>query len=127
MNMETISSTAIRGSPEPATAVREAPAGHRHTEVHPTPASDPIEKTSADAEPEPEPEDLASALDGINGFLSTPGNHVKFAMHEGAQRMMVEVIDDRTSEVIRTVPAKELLDLAAKFGELIGTLLDKKG
>jgi flagellar protein FlaG len=125
MNMEAISSTAIRGSPEPAATGREALTVRRHAELHPTPASDPIEKTTAEAEPEPE--DLTAALDGINGFLSTSGNHVKFAMHEGAQRMMVEVIDDRTSEVIRTFPAKELLDLAAKFGELIGTLLDEKG
>ena len=42
-------------------------------------------------------------------------------------RVMLEVKDNRTGEVIRTIPSKELLDLSARIGEMVGVFLDKKG
>jgi flagellar protein FlaG len=70
---------------------------------------------------------VARAVDEVNAFLSSSNSHVQFQVHEASQRMMVEVIDDKTQEVVKTIPAKELLDLAAKIGELVGTLLDRRG
>lgn len=67
------------------------------------------------------------AAEGVNAFLKSNGSHIQFAVHEGTNRMMVEVIDDTTKEVIRTIPSKEVLDLAAKIDEMVGLLLDKKG
>lgn len=39
---------------------------------------------------------------------------------------MLEVIDLETNEVIKEIPPKKLLDLAAGIREMIGLLLDEK-
>lgn len=76
---------------------------------------------------EPSRHEVSNAVEGMNAFLGSANSHIQFAMHEGSHRMMVEVIDNQTQQVVKTIPSKELLDLAAKIGELVGTLLDKKG
>jgi flagellar protein FlaG len=76
--------------------------------------------------PQAPPELVRMAAEGVNAFLRLNGTHIQFAMHEKAKELMVEVIDDATNEVIKTIPPKELLDLAAKIGELVGALLDRR-
>jgi flagellar protein FlaG len=39
---------------------------------------------------------------------------------------MVTVVNEDTGEVIREIPSRELLDLAAKLEEAIGLIFDKK-
>jgi flagellar protein FlaG len=70
---------------------------------------------------------VEEVTEGVNSFLQSSGSHIRFAVHDKAKELMVQVIDDRTEEVIRTIPPKELLDLAAKIGELVGALLDRRG
>jgi flagellar protein FlaG len=77
---------------------------------------------------EPSYEEVASTTEGVNAFLnSSSASHIQFSVHEEADRIMVQVIDEDTQEVVRTIPPKELLDLAAKIGEMVGTLLDQRG
>ncbi|MBI5443904.1 MAG: flagellar protein FlaG, partial [Deltaproteobacteria bacterium] len=78
-------------------------------------------------QPKPSTEQVRQAMEGVNAFLKANGTHVQFAMHQETKRMMVEVMDDATGEVLRTIPSKELLDLSARIGEMVGVLLDKKG
>jgi flagellar protein FlaG len=118
MNTQAVSDLTIRGSPEPRPPTRE---------THPVrvvPESQPREPAP---QTEPSSEELAQATEGLNSFLKSGGSHIQFAMHEKSEELMVEVIDDRTREIIKTIPPKELLDLAAKIGELVGTLLDQRG
>ena len=117
MNVHALTDLAIRGSPGSGPAVAETPA--------PRPVTDAPARERR--EPEPTQEQVTQATEGVNAFLKASSSHVQFTLHEDSGRMMVEVIDDSTSEVIRTIPSKEILDLAAKIGELVGTLLDKKG
>jgi len=70
---------------------------------------------------------VAQAVHGVNDLLKSSNvNHIKFSMHEETKRMMVQIIDEATQEVIRTIPSKELLDLAAAIGDLVGTLIDER-
>jgi flagellar protein FlaG len=120
MNVQAISDVAVRGVPGralPAEAPPARPASGGESAAAQQPA----------AVPEPPREAVAQAVDEVNAFLASSNSHVQFQIHEASQRMMVEVIDDRTHEVVKTIPAKELLDLAAKIGELVGTLLDRRG
>lgn len=121
MNIEAISTTAIRSSPEAVAGSREQPAPvAKLEEVKPAAAASP-------EAPDIDPAQMAQVVDGMNSFLAAGANHIQFAMHEASGKMMVSVIDDTTKEVIRTFPSKDLLDLASKIGELVGTLMDKKG
>ena len=120
MNIEAIATTAIRSSPATEALQREPPREAPLVEVKPAAATSP-------EPPEIDRAQMAQVVDGMNSFLAAGSNHIQFALHEASGKMMVSVIDDTTKEVIRSFPSKELLDLASKIGELVGTLMDKKG
>ncbi len=52
---------------------------------------------------------------------------LQFSVHEASGQMMVIVREESTGKLIREIPSKEVLDLAAKIDEMVGMLLDKKG
>lgn len=122
MNVLAVTDVQIRGSPERPSAPPEAQASR------PAPAVSAAEEAGKNApQPEPSEKEVQQAAEGVNAFLRSGGSHVQFAFHRETKRMMVQVVDDRTQEVIKTIPAKELLDLSAKIGEVVGLFLDKKG
>ena len=122
MNVQAITDLAIRGSPQrPAANTPPPPVGR------PVAAAGVQVAGEQPREQEPSPREVAQAAEGVNAFLKANGSHIQFALHEKANQLMVEVVDNRTQEVIKTFPPKELLDLAAKIGELVGTLLDERG
>ena len=41
--------------------------------------------------------------------------------------MVVKIFDNETQEVIRQIPAEEVLNFKASFAELVGNLLNTKG
>ena len=51
---------------------------------------------------------------------------LQFSVHESTGRTMVRVVNKDTGNMIREIPPKEILDLAAKLDEMIGILFDKK-
>lgn len=111
----------IRGSPGgpqamgDAQPVRPTRDGSKQT---PETASAPLEATY---------DEVKQAAEQVNAFLQASGTHVQFELHQETKRMMLEVKDDRTGEVLRTIPSKELLDLSTRIGEMVGVLLDKQG
>ncbi len=52
---------------------------------------------------------------------------LQFSVHEASGQVMVIVREESTGKVIREIPSREVLDLAAKFDEMVGMLLDKRG
>ena len=52
---------------------------------------------------------------------------LQFSVHEASGQMMVEVREESTGKLIREIPAKEVLNLAAKFDEMVGLIMDRKG
>jgi flagellar protein FlaG len=108
----------IRGSP---------PNGPQSARPAPATATATATAVKQETPNEPPLDTVEKAAEGVNAFLKSNGNHIQFAVHAKTNRMMVEVIDDQTQEVIRTIPSKDVLDLAAKIDEMVGLLLDKKG
>jgi flagellar protein FlaG len=69
----------------------------------------------------------------INRIAETMDNYVqsiqrdlKIQVHEKTGNIMVKVTSQETGKVIREIPPKELLDLAAKIQEMTGILFDEK-
>lgn len=121
MNIEAVADMAIRGSPRAEPAAPPAAIMTR----------DSTQRRQSPAEPAPEPSEIGQreteqVVDGINAFLRSGDSHIQFALHEKSNRLMVEVINNKTQEVVRTFPPKELLDLAAKIDEMVGTIIDRK-
>lgn len=70
-------------------------------------------------------DDIPKIIEGMNAVLAGSGNHIRFVEHRESARMMVEILDNKTEEVLRTIPDKELLDLAARINEMLGVLVDR--
>jgi flagellar protein FlaG len=50
---------------------------------------------------------------------------LQFSRHEATGRTMVKIVDKNTDKLIREIPSKEVLNLAAKLDEMIGIIFDK--
>lgn len=74
-------------------------------------------------------EDVQKAVDTTNKLLSVEQRdmHFKFQVHEGTDRIMVKLIDNKTKEVIKEIPSEKILDLIANIWERLGILVDERG
>lgn len=55
-----------------------------------------------------------------------PHSEVKYGVHEETNRIMIQIIDKETDELILEYPAEKELDRLAKTLEMAGNLLDEK-
>ena len=93
-----------------------------------------IDKTDKEKKEAQEVEYTKETINGkINRIAEAMDNYVKsiqrdlkIQVHEETGSIMVQVKSQETGKVIREIPPKELLDLAARMEELAGTLFDEK-
>ncbi|HBS58190.1 MAG: flagellar protein FlaG [Bacillota bacterium] len=81
------------------------------------------ETTQSDSESKAE---LDKAVNKLNKTADIYNHEIKFTIHEETHRIMVQVIDKQTDEVISEMPPKVILDMVATFQEMVGLLVDKK-
>jgi uncharacterized FlaG/YvyC family protein len=101
------------------------PAQERLRAEMPTP-----QESVKNAKPEDESDlsGMTQAVADIQEDLNVIHNvDLQFTVHEDSGRIMVTVRDQSTGEVIREIPPAEILDLAARFGEMVGLLFDGRG
>lgn len=65
---------------------------------------------------------IAEAMDS---YVQSIQRDLKIQVHSGTGNIMVKVISQDNGKVIREIPPKELLDLAARMEEMAGTLFDE--
>lgn len=76
----------------------------------------------------PDPDRLEELAADVQQNLKLMHNvDLQFSVHKASGQMMVVVREESTGKVIREIPPKEVLNLAAKFDELAGMLLDRTG
>jgi flagellar protein FlaG len=71
-------------------------------------------------------EKLEEVVKGINEFLQPSHTSLKFELHDELKEYYVQIIDERTKEVIREIPPKKLLDIYATMMQFVGLIVDKK-
>ena len=71
-----------------------------------------------------QPEELLSQ---IKGLTEDGAYSVRFENDQEAQQLVVKIVDTASDEVIRQVPAEEVLALSAKLEELRGNIVDTQG
>lgn len=49
-----------------------------------------------------------------------------FGIHEKTNRVTIKIVDKKTKDVIKEIPAEKTLDLIAKVWEMAGLLVDEK-
>ncbi|WP_044892944.1 flagellar protein FlaG [Bacillus alveayuensis] len=71
-------------------------------------------------------EKLKEIVKGMNEFLQPSQTSLKFELHNELKEYYVQIIDERTREVIREIPPKKLLDMYATMMQFVGLIVDKK-
>ena len=69
-------------------------------------------------------EQMLKELEQDIEFMHNVG--LKFSKHDDTGRTMIKVLNKDNDEVIREIPAEDVLNLAAKMEEMIGILFDKE-
>jgi len=69
--------------------------------------------------------ELAASVQEKLKFISNVD--LQFSVHEASGQVMVVVREETTGKLIREIPSHELLNLAAKFDEMVGLIMDRKG
>jgi len=71
-------------------------------------------------------EELEKTVHTLNRWMQSNSTHLKFRLHDKLNEYYVEIVDDQTNEVIREIPSRKIMDVAAKMQEMIGLLVDEK-
>ena len=71
-------------------------------------------------------EKITRIAEAMDSYVQSIQRELKIQVHEGTGDIMVRVTSQDNGKVIREIPPKELLDLAARMEELAGTLFDEK-
>lgn len=69
-------------------------------------------------------ERIKKAVENLNRSLNDA--EAVFGMHEKTNRVTIKIVDKKTKEVIKEVPAEKTLDMIAKVWEIAGLLVDEK-
>ncbi|MEJ5362752.1 MAG: flagellar protein FlaG [Spirochaetota bacterium] len=76
-------------------------------------------------EPRFSKENLNDAVDMLNAAAKTVNNRIAFSVDEKTDRIVMRVLDANNNEVIREIPPKEVIRLAAQIREMIGMFIDE--
>ncbi len=95
--------------------------------VHPGQGEAPVVPGRA-AEAQGMPPDRARAVaeEARDRLAAAFDRQLRFRVHEETGRVMVQVIDRESGEVVDEIPPEELLDLAAELARVAGLILDKR-
>ncbi|MGE8546983.1 MAG: flagellar protein FlaG [Alcaligenes sp.] len=69
---------------------------------------------------------LEQTLDNINATMQAWSTGMRFDMDEDAQRLVVSIVDNKTGEVLRTVPSEAVIQIAKMIVQLQGNTVDVK-
>ena len=84
-------------------------------------------ETSFDREQyEPVKEHIQKLVDEAQSVLQQANGQLTFKMHEGTGRILVQVVEKETKEVLREIPPEKMLDVIAGIWEWSGIVVDRK-
>jgi flagellar protein FlaG len=71
-------------------------------------------------------EEISKELGHLNKWLEFKSSHLHFVLHDKLNEYYVQIVDDKTNEVIQEIPSKKIMDMVANFYEKLGLIVDKK-
>lgn len=73
-------------------------------------------------------DEVEKAVESTNRILKEERNaKYQFEIHEGTGRVMVNLVDTQTKEVLKEIPPEKILDLVANIWERLGLIVDERG
>lgn len=70
--------------------------------------------------------EIRKEVERLNKLLQEKESHLHFVLHDKLNEYYVQVVDDKTDEVIKEIPSKKIMDIVASFYENLGLIIDKK-
>ncbi|BAH06906.1 flagellar protein FlaG [Clostridium kluyveri] len=70
--------------------------------------------------------DTKKAVDKLNKLLEDTPTHLEYEVYGKLNDIVIKVVDDNTTEVIKEIPPKKIVDMVDKLCELAGLFMDKK-
>ncbi|MCZ8514888.1 flagellar protein FlaG [Paenibacillus filicis] len=70
--------------------------------------------------------EINKELGHLNKWLESNSSHLHFVLHDKLNEYYVQVVDDKTNEVVREIPSKKVMDMVANLYEKLGIIVDKK-
>ena len=69
---------------------------------------------------------FSRAVDEINKSMQSLSRDLVFSIDKDADKTVVKIVDQKTSEVIRQIPSEESLAIAKSLDKVIGNLIQQK-
>lgn len=70
------------------------------------------------------PDEVKRTVDELNEAMQTVGTALSFSVDKETGRTIVKVLDSKTGEVIRQIPAEEMVRVSQRIAKLMGVLFD---
>ena len=74
--------------------------------------------------PAPAAADVTKAIERLSEFVQSSQRSLRFRVDDFSGRTVITVVNSATDEVIRQIPAEEILALARNLGQGTGAVLD---
>lgn len=113
------------GSPQPSKGNGDDTAVQPEVEKKPGQEKTTPDKTSSALQEEVK-QKLEKKVNHLNDMMEPFNSHLKFEIHKETGNIMVQIIDNRNDKVIKEIPPKKLLDIAAAIQEVVGLFVDKR-
>ena len=112
MDIKSTSGTAVVAQPAPVQEARETPA--LPMVMTPKP------------EPKPSPGELREAIKEVQQSVGNSHTNLQFSVDEDTGRTIVSVIDSETRQVVRQIPAEEVMRMARALDRMQGLFVNGK-
>ncbi len=115
-------------SPPPSSSAEAQPVKRSRppeaaVEARPIVAEKPAQKQS----PEPAPKEIRQAVEQVRKQVEAKApNELSFSIDQETGRSVVRIVDRKTGEVLRQIPAQEMLDIAKSIDKMQGLLLKQE-
>lgn len=74
----------------------------------------------------PDPAELKEAVETANRMARSSGGSLQFSVDLETGKTLLRIVDTSTNQVIRQIPAEEMLVLARSINRLLGLLIEQQ-
>lgn len=70
--------------------------------------------------------EVKKAVEKLNVLFQDNATHVEYEVYGKQHTITTRIIDDKTSQVVKELPPKKIIDMVDKLCEMAGILVDEK-
>jgi len=93
--------------------------------VEPVKAVQRVETSFGHTQYEPSKEHVRKLVDEAQSVLQRVNSQLAFKVHDGTGRILVQVVEKETKEVLREIPPEKMLDVIAGIWKWSGIAVDR--